>query len=64
MTATTSLTAINEKNRFDAHDIGNFDLNFRISEWAGMHYAQERERPNMQSIRDGKEGKGDEQLPN
>jgi len=29
-----------------------------------MHYAQERERPSMWSIMDGKEGKGDERLPN
>jgi len=28
-----------------------------------MHYAQEHERPNTQSIRDGEEGKGNERLP-
>jgi len=29
-----------------------------------MHYAQEREQPSTPSIRDRKEGKGDERLPN
>jgi len=30
-----------------------------------MHYAQECiKRPSMRSIRDGEEGKGNEQLPN
>jgi len=29
-----------------------------------MHYAEERKQPSTQSIRDGEEGIGDEQLPN